>query len=85
MANRAARPAITNRTGNRPGTGSSSGGGRVCRVAKKPPRNFARLCKGMQPGEGKFGACIRDNLTNLSMACQQSLIALRGQGARRRP
>jgi len=39
----------------------------------------------MQPGDGKFGACIRDNLTNLSTACQQSLIALRGQGARRRP
>lgn len=43
--------------------------------------DFANLCPGMTPGDGKLGSCIRANRAKLSSTCQAAMRD--GLGARR--
>jgi hypothetical protein len=39
-------------------------------IARACANDLASLCKGVQPGKGRMGACVRAHLGDLSSGCQ---------------
>ncbi len=59
------------------------GGRRLAGLQAACGADFASLCPGMQPGDGKLGACLRANRAKLSSGCSEALEALRAQRGER--
>lgn len=56
----------------RPGLAAMAGIQKACAA------DFASLCPGMRPGDGKLGLCIRQHQDKVSSGCRDALGALRG-------
>lgn len=66
-------PAAPTATGaTRPGLAAMAGIQKACAA------DFASLCPGMHPGDGKLGPCIRQHQDKVSSGCRDALGALRG-------
>ena len=54
-----------------------SGSVAVAQQAGKPcADDIKTLCAGIQPGEGRVNACIKSHLTELSKACEESVLTV---------
>jgi hypothetical protein len=59
------------------------GGARFAAVQQACGADFQALCPGLTPGDGKLGACIRENRAKLSPGCTTALQSLRGMQQQR--
>ena len=54
-------------------------------VAEACKKDVETLCPGMQPGEGRIAACMKENRRKLSDGCKAALKAQRGAGKGAKP
>lgn len=68
-----------------PSVSNGRGGARFAAIQQACAGDMQSLCPGMRPGDGKLGACIRENRAKLSRPCGDALAAMRAArgGARR--